>query len=107
METKYKCDECNFECVYVSQWKKHIETELHKTGHKKKRSDYKEPFKCENCSYCTKNRTTLKVHNLNMHSDKETRQKEYTYYCDKCDFGTFSKDIYDTHITTKKHKRII
>lgn len=102
-DEKYRCGKCDFECGYESQFKIHLETELHKTGHKKRRSDYKEPFKCEHCTYTTKNKTTLKLHTLNTHADKETRKKEYTYYCDKCDVGTCSKNVYDSHLRTKKH----
>lgn len=34
-EYKYNCDSCGFKCKFNSQWEKHIETELHKTGKKK------------------------------------------------------------------------
>ena len=107
MDTKYKCDKCNFECVYESQWKKHIETELHKTGHKKKRSDYKEPFKCESCDYTSKNKIAIKKHYLFEHANKEQRKKEYKFYCDNCDFGCFYTNEYENHLNTDKHKKII
>ena len=32
---KYNCEKCGFKCNYESQWLKHIDTELHKTGIKK------------------------------------------------------------------------
>jgi hypothetical protein len=32
---KFNCEKCSFKCRFVSQWIKHIETELHKTGIKK------------------------------------------------------------------------
>ena len=53
-KVKYDCDKCNFKCKFESQWKKHIDTELHKTGIKKTRSDTKEPYKCDKCLYETK-----------------------------------------------------
>jgi len=34
---KYNCEKCGFKCKYESQWIKHIDTELHKTGIKKKK----------------------------------------------------------------------
>lgn len=42
METeknRYNCINCNYNCKYLSQWTKHINTELYKTGIKKIRSD--------------------------------------------------------------------
>ena len=54
-ENKYKCEKCNYGCNIPSRWEAHIKTTLHKTGQKKKRSDYKEPLKCEKCEYKTKN----------------------------------------------------
>lgn len=104
-EYKYICKKCNFKCRFKSLWDKHIITEKHKTGHRKKRCDIKEPYKCEHCNYETKNRTTFKKHVLNEHSDKNKRKKEFRYYCDTCDFGTFSKDSFTIHQNTKKHKR--
>jgi len=32
---KFNCKKCGFKCRFESQWIKHIETELHKTGIKK------------------------------------------------------------------------
>ena len=84
METKYKyiCEKCNFKCQYESQWNTHIERELHKTGIKKRRSDIKEPYKCDKCNNCeTKNLYTYKQHILNEHSNKEEREKGFKYYC--------------------------
>jgi hypothetical protein len=100
---KYKCEKCNFKCNTKARWENHVNTELHITGHRKKRSDYKEPIKCDNCEYNTKNITTLKIHKLNKHSTKEIREKEFTFYCKMCDYGSFSKDSFDIHNNTKKH----
>lgn len=101
---KYICDNCNFKCNTKARWEAHINTELHKTGQRKLRCDYKEPYKCENCEYKTKNITTMKIHKLNKHSSKEEREKEYIYYCKCCDYGSFSKDSFNLHIETIKHK---
>lgn len=60
---------------YIRHWEKHINTELHKTGKRKKRTDYKEPTKCDFCDYVTKNTVTLKKHMLNKHKSKEERKK--------------------------------
>lgn len=37
-------------------------------------------------------------HIINEHSNLEKRKAEFKYYCELCDFGTFSKDIYNKHI---------
>ena len=100
---KYECVNCGFKCKFESQWKKHIETELHKTGIKKKRSDIKDPYKCEKCLYETKNIVIFKQHKLTEHSNKEERKKEFKYYCEKCDFGTFADILYKRHCETRKH----
>ena len=91
IEHKFNCEKCNFKCQYESQWKNHTDTELHKTGVKKKRSDIKEAYTCDKCEYKTKNIYTFKQHVLNEHGTKEERLKEFKYYCKYCDFGTYSK----------------
>jgi len=106
-EYKYTCDSCGFKCKFKSQWEKHIETELHKTGKKKKRSDCKAPLKCNKCDYKTKNTITFKKHTLNEHATKKEREDEFKYYCKYCDFGTFSNDTMDIHNNTGKHKKQI
>ena len=104
---KYNCEKCGFKCNYESQWLKHIDTELHKTGIKKKRSDIKEPYKCDKCLYETKNIVVFKQHKLTEHGTKEEREKEFKFYCKCCDIGTFSKDIYEKHICSDKHKKFL
>ena len=88
-------------CNIISRWESHIKTEKHLTGQRKKRSDYKEPHKCDKCDYETKNITTMKMHKLNYHSNKEERKKEFKYYCEECDFGHFTKGLYDLHMSVK------
>lgn len=104
---KYECKKCNFSCDFNSQWQKHIETELHKTGFKKKRSDIKELYKCTDCMYETKNVTMFTQHKLVKHGTKEERKQKCKYYCEYCDMGTFSKVMYETHINSNKHKKYI
>ena len=94
-KAKYNCAQCNFNCKFESQWKKHIDTELHKTGIKKTRSDVKDPYKCKECLYETKNITMFKQHTLTEHGTKEDRQAKFKYYCEFCDVGTFSKTIFE------------
>ena len=107
MEEKdiYNCESCRYKCNNIANWKKHIATELHKTGKRKKRSDYGGPYECEECEYKTNNATTFKQHRLNSHSSKETREKEFKYYCKLCDYGTFSKQLIEKHNGSDKHKK--
>jgi hypothetical protein len=106
-EKKYSCKKCNFECDFNSQWLKHIETELHKTGFKKKRSDIKESYKCDKCLYETKNATIFKQHKLTEHKTKEEREKQCKYYCKYCDMGTFSKNVFENHNKSNKHIKYV
>ncbi len=100
---KYNCEQCGFHCNCAIRWNKHIETELHKTGKRKLRSDYKGPYKCDICAYSTNNNMTFKQHNLNYHADKQMRVKEFKYYCKYCDFGTFALQLFEKHNNSKKH----
>ena len=102
---KFCCKNCNFKCNEKSKWDKHINTEKHKTGKNKIRSDYNGPYLCEICNYETKNKTMFKQHKLNYHSTNEEREKEFYFYCGLCDYGSFSKQLLDNHKLTKKHKR--
>jgi len=100
---KFICEKCDYKGNIKSQWKKHINTELHKTGKKKERSDKKDPLKCEKCEYTIKSIIGLKQHYLNWHSSLEEREKEFKYYCKLCNFGTFTQNLLETHNNTKKH----
>lgn len=100
---KYYCEKCDYECKYLSEWTKHINREIHITGQRKKRSDIKSEYLCIKCNYKTKNIVMYKQHMLNEHSTVEEREKGFKFYCKTCNFGTFSKDLYDTHIKSKKH----
>jgi len=115
-EYKYICEKCNFKCNIMSRWNKHIITELHITGKKKRRSDYKgddkkmekkiieKDKKCEKCDYLTNNKYQLQQHYLNYHATKEERETDFKYYCKCCDYGTYSKDFIEKHNNTNKHK---
>ncbi len=101
---KYNCDNCSFYCNEISKWEKHIETEKHKTGKRKTRSDYEGPYKCEKCNYENINKIAYIQHKLNSHSTIDIREKEFKYYCKLCDFGTFSDKAIKKHNLTEKHK---
>jgi hypothetical protein len=101
---KFICEKCNYKCNFDSQWTKHCDTELHKTGKRKKRTDKQEVGKCKQCEYETESYTTMLKHLLNKHSTKEERKDKFKHYCELCDFGTFSKDTFDIHENSNKHK---
>jgi hypothetical protein len=101
---KYNCDKCNFKCNTKARWEAHLNTELHKTGQRKKRCDFKEPYKCDKCDYESKNLTTFNIHKLNYHSTIEEREKDFKYYCKECDYGCFYEDAINKHNETIKHK---
>lgn len=103
-EYKYICDKCDYKCNFISQWNNHIKTDLHKTGKRKTRTDKKEVGKCNKCDYITNNHTTMLKHILNKHSTIEERKQKFKFYCELCDFGSFSKDTFDIHINSDKHK---
>lgn len=46
----------------------------------------------------------MNTHILNRHETLEKRQKEFKYYCNGCDFGTFFEIIIKKHNETEKHK---
>lgn len=104
---KYICKQCDFTCQYKSAWEKHIITELHTTGKRKTRIDFKGICKCDKCDYKTRNQTTFKQHVLNEHSNILEREQSFKYYCKQCDYGTFSIDLYNKHNNTTKHKKYI
>lgn len=104
MAMKYKCEVCNYKCIYPAHWKQHIDSEKHKNnGKRKTRSDKVLEPKCKHCEYKTNNLTCMKVHCLTQHSNKEERKKKFKYYCDKCDFGTYAEILFTRHCETKKH----
>ena len=45
----------------------------------------------------------MKTHQLTKHATTEERSKEFKFYCDKCDFGTFAEILFTRHLETKKH----
>jgi len=103
-KNKYICEKCNYKTNISSLWKVHLNTELHKTGVRKKRSDYKEPIKCTGCEYSTKNKMILKTHFLNNHCDIEQKKKEFKFFCVLCNYGSFYEDAINIHNNSVKHK---
>jgi hypothetical protein len=107
MTNTYNCEKCDYKTNITVRWNRHLNTELHKTGIRKKRSDTKNPLKCNFCEYESKNKTTFTKHILNKHSTKDERLKKFKFYCHLCDYGTFSIDSFNMHNETEKHKMVI
>ena len=107
LETKFYCVDCDYKCIYPAHWKQHIESDKHNNGGKRKpRCDKILTPQCELCSFTTNNLTNMKAHKLTKHLTKEDRKSTFTFYCDKCDFGTFGDILYTRHLETKKHNNI-
>ena len=101
----YKCEKCNYETKYLSSLNKHLKSELHKTGIRKIRIDTKPPHKCIKCEYSSKNIIMFKQHMLNLHGTLEERKIGFNFYCEICDYGTFSVDLFNNHNESNKHKK--
>lgn len=101
----YQCEKCNYKCKFKSEYDRHCNSVLHKTG---KRGVKKNKVNrvCQICKlYEASCNTNLKNHILINHKTAEEREKEYPNYCKTCDYGSFSKKLFDKHLTTKKHKK--
>ncbi len=106
-EYKYVCEKCDFRTNAKSLWDKHLITGKHISGERAPRCDKKLPDKCPHCDYKPKSNINMKQHLLSAHSSNEEKEKEYKYYCNHCDFGSFAQQTYETHLQTDKHKQMI
>ena len=99
-EEKYNCEQCKFKCNTKARWNAHINTELHRTGIRKKRSDYKEPTICEKCEYKTDNKKDYNKHKLTRKHLVETdvKQKNPIFTCE-CD------QLFYSRTTLWRHKK--
>jgi len=92
------CNLCDYKTSKPSDWIKHVDSEKHKRGGKRKE------IKCDKCYYISSaSHWLLKQHMLTQHSTKEERSK-HKYYCSTCDYVFFSKLYLDKHINGKHHK---
>ena len=104
LQPKFYCVDCDYKCKYLAHWKQHIESDKHDNGGKRKpRCDKILEPKCDLCDYIPTKTTNLKLHYLNKHGTKEERQKGFTFYCNKCDFGCLVEVLFTRHLETKKH----
>jgi hypothetical protein len=99
----YQCEKCNYKCKYKSEYERHCNSVLHKTGKRGVKKN-KVNMVCQFCKlYEASCNTNLKNHILINHKTAEEREKEYPNYCKTCDYGSFSKKLFDKHLITKKH----
>ncbi len=100
---KFNCFVCNYTCNFENNWNQHINTEKHKNNSILVYKNNDLAKKCTECNYIAKHKQGLKNHILTKHSSKEAREKEFTYYCKECDFGSFKEQSFDMHNKTQRH----
>ena len=106
---KFYCEKCNFGTDTKTRLTRHEETDLHKTGQRKKRESWKKKeedkkiYKCKDCDYTTSFNKNYLTHKLNNHSSKEERASLYKYYCSLCNVGSFTILEFNKHKETLKH----
>jgi len=106
-EYKFFCEQCNYGTNIRYSLIQHNETELHRTGQRKKKPiKIKEEYKCAECEYKSTNKNNYLTHKLNNHSTKEERKKEFKYYCEVCDFGVFTESSLEKHNKSLRHIRL-
>ena len=98
---KYYCSKCDFKCKYPAHWNQHLVSNKHNDVKRKERSDKVLEPKCKFCDYQTNKTTNMKLHHLNHHSTKEERKKDFKFYCDECNYGSFIHSLYKIHLETK------
>jgi hypothetical protein len=106
-EYKYKCENCQLYTNSKSTYDKHMISGKHMNGKRSIRSDKKLLDKCPNCDYTSSTNTGMRFHILNNHSTKKDRKDNFNFYCEYCDYGSFSEPMYKKHMETKKHKLVM
>jgi hypothetical protein len=96
----FNCDECKYHTNFLDKWKRHSNTNKHIRGGKNT------IYQCNLCDYSNANRLIFNMHVLNQHASSDVREKDFPYYCKKCDYGTFVNSAYSSHLNTKKHLRL-
>ncbi len=104
---KYGCIKCDYFTNAQSAYEKHLITGKHKNGKNSTRCDKKYPEKCETCGYEPKNNKSYIEHKLLYHSTIEERKNYYKYFCEKCNYGTTSENLYNNHLETTKHYQMV
>jgi hypothetical protein len=102
----YNCEDCKFYTNAKSAFDNHLRTGKHLTGKRTTRCDKRNFDKCPHCEYKNTNITNMTQHILNNHSTKEERKTKFKFYCEICDYGTFGKSSYKSHLDSEKHKLV-
>lgn len=101
----YHCQQCNYKTARKGDYNKHCKSVLHLTGQRKKRTDnMQQNYNCAYCEYKTINKLNYNQHLLNKHSSNEKKKIGFKYFCEKCNFGINTENLYKKHCETKKHK---
>ena len=104
IKNKY-CEKCNKIFTSNTHLRIHYDTDLHKTGQRKVKSNRKPDLICNICNlYTTRQTTNLKVHILNNHSNLEEKKKGFKFYCEVCNYGIDNENKYLHHLEIIKHK---
>ncbi len=103
-EYRYSCEKCAFFTNSHATYKIHLMTEKHINGKNAIRCDKKYPEKCPKCDYEPKSNTNYLQHTLIYHSSREDRKAKFPFYCEVCDYGSFTEKSLITHKNSKKHK---
>jgi hypothetical protein len=98
----YICEICDFKCDYLANWNKHILTSKHNNNGKTIKKETRNKY-CNICGYKALTYSDARNHYLSKHGTTEEKKKEYPYYCNSCNIGTFGKCIYKAHCKTNKH----
>lgn len=103
--TEYNCISCNYTSLRKGDFDKHCKSTLHLTGKRKARSDkLSDGYVCILCNYKTINKLNYDQHILNNHSSAEDKKNKFKYFCEKCNFGINTENLYKKHCDTNKHK---
>jgi hypothetical protein len=105
VETKMKmlvCSTCHYETPIKAYWDRHLLSWKHQHGGQTKSKILK--ANCEKCGVKFSTTTNMKQHMLVHHSSPQERKKQYKFYCDVCDYGSFAKPAYEQHVLTRKHR---
>jgi len=101
---KYYCEKCSYGTNIKYSLEQHNESELHKTGQRKKREKKDQKiYSCEECDYKVERKSSYISHKLNNHSTKEDRESSFKYYCKICNFGVFTLSSFNQHNESIKH----
>lgn len=105
---KHNCEKCNFYTDYKSNYNRHLKCKTHLGEHRKPRCDKKDEYKCDKCYYATKNLPMFKLHKITNHSSTTEEKKEkLKYYCVLCEVGAMHNSIFQKHLKTLNHKKMV